>query len=189
MDKKKLDELSSDHEKWDNRELGASEEHLAFVSDEEDKEIDESLGMQSISIRLNRGLIEQFKELAKLDSVGYQPLMRQVLADYAKQNEHRLVTLLTAGEATERADKLFAQALTLRAQIPDLEPLSNERIFAEGDYNKALLESNSLFCLAYEKADPVLKRHVRLRMDQIGEILQQELQADHDKKYGKRQAG
>jgi hypothetical protein len=37
MDKKKLDELSADHERWDAGELGTSAEHIAFVSDEEEK--------------------------------------------------------------------------------------------------------------------------------------------------------
>jgi hypothetical protein len=81
------------------------------------------------------------------------------------------------------------QALLLKAKILSLEPLSNERILAEGDYNKALTGANTLFCNAYEKADPVLKRHVKLRLSQIAELLDQELRDFQDKKYGKRQAG
>lgn len=33
---------------------------------------------------------EQFKPFAKLEGIGYQPLMRQVLTRYARENEHRL---------------------------------------------------------------------------------------------------
>lgn len=186
MDKKKkaeLDALTADHESWDSHV--ATEEHTAFVSDDEDKEIDDSLGLQSISIRLNKSLIEQYKELAKLEGVGYQPLMRQVLTDYAKQNEHKLVALLSAGEASDRAEKLFSQAIQLKEKIPTMPALSNERIFAEGDYHKALTESNALFCNAYEKCkEPVLKQHIKLRLSQIGSIIDEQLQDDHDKKYG-----
>jgi hypothetical protein len=191
MDKKKraeMEALAADHENWDNHV--ATPEHTGFVSDEEDKEIDTGLGLQMISLRLSKSLIEQFKELAKLEQIGYQPLMRQVLTDYAKQNEYKLVELLTPAEATEKGDKLLMLALVIKEKILSLEPLSNERIFAEGDYNKALTGANTLFCNAYEKADPVLKRHVKLRMAQVAEILDQELQDFQDKKYGKkRQAG
>jgi hypothetical protein len=138
---------------------------------------------------MHKPIIEKLKQLAKLDDIGYQPLMRRVLTDYVLANAHKLERLLTPTEATERADKLFTKSLALKAQIPTLEPFSNERIFAEGDYNKALTEANALFCNAYEKAEPVLKRHVQLRMSQIAEILDQEQQDFQDKKYGKRQAG
>ena len=191
MDKKKraeMEALAADHESWDDHV--ATPETTAFVSDEEEKEIDTGLGLQMISLRLSKTLIEQFKELAKLDAIGYQPLMRQVLTEYAKQNEHRLIALLLPAEATERAEKLFMQAIQLKEKIPLLPTLSNERILAEGDYNRAITEANALFCNAYEHADPVLKRHVKLRMSQIAEILDQEIKEFQDKKYGKkRQAG
>jgi predicted DNA binding CopG/RHH family protein len=194
MDEKKRKEfeaLTADHERWDNRELGASEEHLQVLSEEQqtelDKDIDDGLGLQHISIRLNRTLIEQLKGLAKLEGLGYQPLVRQVLTKYAKDNEHKLDMLLSAAEAADRADKLFAQAVKLRDEIPKLAPLSNERIFAEGDYSKALGQAQILFAQAFDDCkDAVLKQHTRLRMSQIADLCQQELQADHDKKYGKK---
>jgi uncharacterized protein (DUF4415 family) len=188
MDKKKLDELSADHERWDNRELGASAEHIGVVSDDEEKSIDDGLGLQLISIRLNKTLIEQLKGLAKLEGLGYQPLIRHVLTKYAKDNEHKLDMLLSATDAAERADKLFAQAVRLRDEIPKLAPLSNERIFAETDYSKTLSQAQKLFAQALEAAcnDPVLKQHSKLRMGQIRDLCQQEIQAEHDKKYGKK---
>jgi hypothetical protein len=106
-----------------------------------------------------------------------------------RENEHRLEQLLTPVQAVEKADELFVQAIKLKGEIPTLPPLSNERIFAEGDYNKALTQSNALFCNAFEKCgDPVLKQHIKLRLSQIGAILDQELQAEHDKKYVRKQA-
>lgn len=195
MDRKKLEELSADHERWDNRELGASAEHIGFVSGEEEKEIDDGLGLQLISIRLNKALIEQLKGLAKLEGSGYQPLIRQVLTKYAKDNEHKLDMLLSAAEAAQRADTLFTRAVKLRDEIPKLTPLSNERIFAETDYTKALGQAQSLFLRALDECkDQVLRQHARLRMSQIAEICQQENQAAqaqaHNGQYGsQRQAG
>lgn len=68
---------------WENHELGASEEYVRKVSSEEEKAIDDALDLQVISIRLQKRLIEIFKELAKSEGIGYQPLMRQVLTHYA----------------------------------------------------------------------------------------------------------
>lgn len=86
IEPEKLKELTADAEKWDNRELGASEEHLGKLSAKEQREldeaIDEGLGLQLISIRLNKAVVEDLKILAKEDGLGYQPFIRQILARY-----------------------------------------------------------------------------------------------------------
>lgn len=43
------------------------------------QEVDDSLGLQVITIRLQKTLIEDLKELARKEGLGYQPLMRQIL--------------------------------------------------------------------------------------------------------------
>lgn len=189
VSKKDIERFDEDAERWDNKELGASAKHARPASEEQQQALDDATGLQLISIRMPKVLIEQVKQLARLEGIGYQPYVRKVMTQHVRENEHKLERLMTPAEATEKADKLFARALTLKAEIPTLQPLSNERIFAEGDYNKALTEANALFCNAYESADPVLKRHVKLRMSQIAEILDQEQQEFQDKKYGKKQAG
>ena len=187
VSKKDIEAASKGAELWDSKQLGTSEEHARPSSAEQQEALDDATGMQLLSIRLPKTMIEQYKQLARLEKLGYQPYMRKVLVQHMRENEHRLEQLLTPAEATEKADRLFAQALTLKEHIPDLEPLSNERIMAEGDFHKALTEANSLFCTAYERADAVLKGHVELRLSQIDEISQQRLQEFHDKKYGKKQ--
>lgn len=187
MDKKKLEELTADHELWDKRELGASVEHFALVSDEEQREIEEGFGLQSISLRLNRNLIEQFRNLAKLEGIGYQPLMRIVLTDYAKENEYKLITLFSATEAARRADKSFAEAIKLRDEISNLKPLSNERIHAETRYHIALNEAQAFFARAFAASkSPVVERHAKLRLQQITDICKQELPDVSGKKDGKK---
>lgn len=180
-------QFDADSELWDSKQLGASPEHARRASKEQQRALDEATGLQLCTFRIQKTIVEQLKQLAKIEGSGYQPLMRKVITQYVRENKHKLEQLLTPAEATEKADKLFAQAVKLKGEIPALAPLSNERIFAEGDYNKALTESNALYCNAYEKcADPVLKRHIKLRMSQIGEIIDQELQDAHDGKYGKK---
>lgn len=186
MDKKKLEELTADHERWDNRELGASEEHLAFISDQEQQEMDDDMGLQLISIRLNKSLIETLKGLAKVDGIGYQPLIRQVLTRFAKENEYKLDVLLSAAEAAVRADKLFAQALKLRVQIPDMQALSSERVVAETDFTNTLSQAQMLFAQALNSTtDPILKQHAKLRIAQIAEVCQRNWHDDHDKTSAK----
>lgn len=81
-----------DAEKWEKRELGAAEQYAEPSSQEESDSVDSALGLQLISIRLQANLIEELKELAVQEGLGYQPLMRMVLTRYVKENEHRLVS-------------------------------------------------------------------------------------------------
>jgi hypothetical protein len=70
-------------EKWESGEYGRSEEHAGVVSDEESAALDESLGLQPISIRLQRSLITRLKIIAKYRGIGYQPLVRDLLNRFA----------------------------------------------------------------------------------------------------------
>ena len=69
-------------EAWERGELGLSEEH-AVLSDLTIADLDETLSLQMISIRLPKELIEDYKFLADRLSMGYQPLMKQVLKRFA----------------------------------------------------------------------------------------------------------
>lgn len=67
---------------WDERKLGAEEEHVARADKSHEDALEEALEMQSISIRLPKQLIRQYKIIAAHHGVGYQPLMRDVLARF-----------------------------------------------------------------------------------------------------------
>jgi predicted nucleotidyltransferase/predicted DNA binding CopG/RHH family protein len=68
---------------WENRKLGQDEKYAQRASAESDSKVDDALGLQMISIRLPRQLIERLKLIATHSGVGYQPLMRDVLSRYA----------------------------------------------------------------------------------------------------------
>jgi predicted DNA binding CopG/RHH family protein len=85
-------------DKWETRELGASEEHVRKLSHEDEKNIDDALNLQLVSIRLQKSLIEEFKNLAKSEGIGYQPFIRQVLTNYINKNRHARHTIKYAGE-------------------------------------------------------------------------------------------
>ncbi len=93
MRKTKLPQEGSSPEMWDNRELGASEKYVRKSSTTREKAVDHSLGLKTISIRLQKTLIDAIKDLAKDDGIGYQPYIRQILMRHvrrekAKQGKH-----------------------------------------------------------------------------------------------------
>lgn len=73
---------TDDSELWENGDLGASEEFVKKVSDEKEKSVDDKLGLQVISIRLQKELITTLKEIAKTEGLGYQPYIRQILTKH-----------------------------------------------------------------------------------------------------------
>jgi hypothetical protein len=68
---------------WDSRRLGQEEEFVRRAGAAHETALDEVLGLQMISIRLPRQLIERLKLIAKHNGVGYQPLIRDVLSRFA----------------------------------------------------------------------------------------------------------
>jgi len=78
----------NDDEAWDNKDLGADEKYVRKASPDREKTLDENLGLQTISIRLQKSLIDSLKNLAEEDGIGYQPYVRQLLMRHVRQIEH-----------------------------------------------------------------------------------------------------
>ncbi len=94
--------IPSSDEAWEDGQLGASEEHVKRATDDIESEINEALGLQPISIRLHKSLIEDLKYIATLNNnIGYQPLMRQVLKRFADCEKKRILR--------EKADEIKQQ--------------------------------------------------------------------------------
>lgn len=74
---------------WDNRELGATEEFVSKVSPRHEIIMDDKLDLQIISIRLQKMLIEELKELASEDGLGYQPYVRRVLTQHVRSEKRK----------------------------------------------------------------------------------------------------
>lgn len=98
-------------EQWDSRELGADEEH-AKKSVNNGESIDNSLELQMISIRMQKGLIEDLKDIAQLNGLGYQPLMKQVLKRFVEAEKKQMLR--------ERASEL--RNMARREQIERDQP-------------------------------------------------------------------
>lgn len=100
--KKNANDFERDIEKWDNRELGASIDHVEVASDEEMAAFNDALSLQAISIRLQKNLIADLKSIASSYSIGYQPMIRDLLQRFVisekKQALHQKLKALSEEE-------------------------------------------------------------------------------------------
>lgn len=75
---------------WEDGTLGQDENYVA-VAEPNEAAVNSSLGLQPISIRLEKSLIEDFKLIAEFHGLSYQPLMRQALRRFAEGEKRRLL--------------------------------------------------------------------------------------------------
>ncbi|MEO5703101.1 MAG: hypothetical protein ABIQ54_04375 [Gammaproteobacteria bacterium] len=110
MSKQTLPLIPGTEEAWDTGALGEDENFVAVAPDA-DHEINEHLELQPISIRLEKSLIEDFKMIAALSGLSYQPLMRQCLRRFADGEIKRILRGFIAEKAAalELAEQKKAQ--------------------------------------------------------------------------------
>ncbi|HEA54269.1 hypothetical protein LCGC14_1009770 [marine sediment metagenome] len=78
-------------EAWEEGDLGQNEEFVRVSKNVDDTALNEAAGLQPISIRLQKSLIEDFKMIAEINGIGYQPLIRQVLKRFADSEKRRIL--------------------------------------------------------------------------------------------------
>lgn len=78
-------------EAWESGELGENLESVKVVSRDITQAIQDAAGMQLISIRLPKSVIEDFKVIAQIEGIGYQPLMREALTRFAECESKRVM--------------------------------------------------------------------------------------------------
>lgn len=86
----KATHITGTDDAWESGELGRDEDHVVAV-DHDEAGLNEALGLQPISIRLEKALIEDFKMIASIHGLSYQPLMRQALRRFADGEKRRLL--------------------------------------------------------------------------------------------------
>ncbi|MDP3122745.1 BrnA antitoxin family protein [Polynucleobacter sp.] len=64
---------------WESGKLGRDKQYAVAASKELGDQIDDALGLQMISIRLDKEVIDTFKLLGEKYQIGYQSLMREAL--------------------------------------------------------------------------------------------------------------
>lgn len=106
----KKPKIKSTAEAWETGKLGENLESARVASPELSAEIDAALGMQMISIRLPKSVIDDFKVMAQIDGVGYQPLMRTALIRFAECEAKRVMRDYAAVLANEKRHLVEHQA-------------------------------------------------------------------------------
>lgn len=94
---------------WETGTLGQSEEHVIAADASTSRAVDEALGLQTISIRLPRQMIEAYKLIAAFHNVGYQPLMRDILQRWVPEGITEVVAAQDA-KAQEASQRLANMA-------------------------------------------------------------------------------
>lgn len=82
--------LEDNTQQWDDRELGASDQFVK-VSTVNEAQIDDALGLQSISLRMPTDLLDDLKNIAALNQLGYQTLIKQVLKRFVSSEMKRII--------------------------------------------------------------------------------------------------
>lgn len=83
--------IAGTSEAWEEGDLGQKEEFARASKNVDDAALNEAVGLQPISIRLQKSLIEDFKMIAEINGIGYQPLIRQVLKRFADSEKRRIL--------------------------------------------------------------------------------------------------
>lgn len=88
--KRKEQKLNDESDAWDRGDIGSSEQYTKRASPVLEAEIDDAMGLQQVTIRLQKTLIADLKVLAKQNGLGYQPFVRQLLTQHVRENRSRL---------------------------------------------------------------------------------------------------
>lgn len=91
---------------WESRDLGADEDFVGVAPAELSASVERSLGMQLVSIRLQKSLINDLKIIADHHEINYQPMIRDLLNRFAQREmrtilEMKLKALKAAAAATD----------------------------------------------------------------------------------------
>jgi predicted DNA binding CopG/RHH family protein len=96
---------------WESGELGENADSVKVASAETTKAINDALGLQMISIRLPKSVIDDFKVIAQIEGIGYQPLMRIALTRFAEYETKRVMREYAARIEADKKNASTAQAM------------------------------------------------------------------------------
>ncbi|HEU4855559.1 MAG TPA: hypothetical protein VFS89_09825 [Nitrosospira sp.] len=97
--------IESTKEEQDSGELGATEEFVT-IAPEDVQALTDKHHLQPVSIRLEKSLIEDFKLIASMYGIGYQPLMRHILKRFADSEKKQILR-----EAASKMKSMRREAL------------------------------------------------------------------------------
>ncbi len=81
---------ATESDAWESGDLGREAEFVRKSNNNSD-ELDNKLNLQMISIRLQKSLLEDLKNIAELNGIGYQPLIKQVLKRFVDSEKKQIL--------------------------------------------------------------------------------------------------
>ncbi len=108
-DMTKTEKILGTDEAWETDVLGNDAKFAKAASIDVTNQIDDALCLQSISIRLEKRLVDSFKLLGDFHGVGYQPLMRDALNRFAAYEMKAIVSGFVESQKTHKAQKKVAK--------------------------------------------------------------------------------
>lgn len=103
------DKYTVDAEAWDNGELGQEEAYVRKSDSSHESKLEEALGLQMISIRLQKHLIDDLKFIATAHGIGYQPLIRDILSRFVVSEVKQIIRDTTERRRLEEASSKAEQ--------------------------------------------------------------------------------
>lgn len=85
------DKSASGADAWESGALGRDEKFVKKASAAQKQALQEALGLQMISIRLQQQLIDDLKFIATAHGIGYQPLIRDVLSRFVVTEKKQII--------------------------------------------------------------------------------------------------
>ena len=112
-----IKKIESTTEAWESGQLGQDGKYVGQAEVDE-AALDEALELQMISIRLQKSLIDDLKIFAKLEGLGYQPLMKRILIRWIDGEKRRIANQCIA-------DAIKAQESNLGEESEVINELRN----------------------------------------------------------------
>ncbi len=94
----KAEKFDASAEDWNSRKLGQDEASAKRARKSHEDALDKAAGLQMISIRLQKQLLEDLKFIATAHNIGYQPLIKDVLSRFVTHEKKEIIR-----ESIERA--------------------------------------------------------------------------------------
>ncbi len=114
-----LNRLLADADRWGPEgDMGNQANHVAPATQEDANAVNDALGLQMISIRLQRGLLQDLKLIADYHGIGYQPMIRDLL--------NRFVRSEISGILRDRLDAIEQQVTP--ESTPPVEEFMRRRV-------------------------------------------------------------
>ena len=110
------DKIKGTSEAWELGELG-EDEQFAKKADVTESDLDEALELQMISIRLQKSLIDDLKNFAIIEGLGYQPLIKRILMRWVDGEKKMIANRYLAERKKEEEEKHTEKSVEPHQQV------------------------------------------------------------------------